>query len=243
MFDRKQFEATKREQVTAMSKDAALKNLARDYLIAADQAGYAYQWTWLGLPIIQFPPDIIATQEIIWETKPDIIIETGIAWGGSILLYASLQQLMGKGKTIAVDLNLYDHVRDQIMGYPFSKRIQLLKGSSVEPSIVDRIKQQIEPGQSVMVLLDSSHTHEHVLAELKAYAPMVTKGQFLIVSDTIVEDIPPQTFRQRPWGPGDNPKTAMWEYLKTTDRFEEDFMINNKLLTTYTPNAFLRCIK
>ena len=158
-------------------------------------------------------------------------------------MYASLMQLYGKGKVIGIDLNLYDHVADQIMSYPFSNRIHLLKGSSTDESIVSKVKSMIPAGSKVMVLLDSNHTHEHVLDELRAYAPLVTRSQYLIVSDTIVEDIPPQTHRPRAWGPGNNPKTALFQYLKETDRFEIDAYSNDKLLTTFSPMGYVKCIK
>jgi len=243
MFIREELEQQKRLDAKAQASDKDLQKRALDFVIESDKYGYAYQWTWLDLPIIQLPPDILATQEIIWACKPDVIIETGIAWGGSVVMYASLMQLYGRGKVVAVDLNLYDHVANQIMGYQFSERIHLLQGSSTNAGLFARVMNYIEPGQSVMVLLDSNHTHQHVLDELRLYAPLVTKGQYLVVSDTIVEDIPPQAHRPRPWGPGNNPKTALRQYLTETDRFEEDEYINDKVLTTFTPNGYLRCVK
>lgn len=243
MFIRDEFEADKRKNAEAQAKDDALRGIARDFVIESDKYGYGYQWTWLGLPMIQLPQDIVVTQEIIWECKPDVIIETGIAWGGSVVLYASMLQLIGKGKVVAVDLNLMDHVSAQIMSYPFSDRIHLYKGSSTDPDIVSKIKSHVAPGQSVMVLLDSNHTHEHVLNELRLYGPLVTKGQFLIVSDTVVEDIPAQTHRPRPWAPGNNPKTGLRQYLTETDRFEVDEYVNRKLLLTYSPEGYCRCNK
>jgi len=243
MFDRPAFEAKKRETAQAQYKDEKLQRMALDLLVESDRYGYGYQWSWLGMPVIQLPPDIIATQEIIWETQPDVIIETGIAWGGSVVMYASLQQLIGKGKTIAVDRVLPDDNIEKIKNYPFADRIHLLHGSSTDPEIVQTISSMIEPDDKVMVLLDSNHTHEHVLDELRLYAPLVTPGQYLVVSDTIVEDIPAQEHRPRSWGPGNNPKTALWEYLKETDRFEEDPYVNAKLLTTFTPNGYMKRVK
>lgn len=243
MFDRVEFDRQNLTRAAEMSRDDGLRKRALDLVIESDKYGYGYQWTWLGLPIIQLPQDIVATQEIIWKSKPDVIIEAGIAWGGSVALYASLLQLIGKGRVVAVDINLMDHVSDQIMSYPFSDRIHLYKGSSTDPQIVSKIQAHIEPGQSVMVLLDSNHTHQHVLEELRIYAPLVTKGQYVVVSDTVVEDIPAQTHRARPWGPGDNPKTALHAYLKETKRFEIDQEINRKLLLTYTPDGYARCVE
>lgn len=242
MFDRVEFDKQNLTRAAEMSRDEGLRKRALDLVIDSDKFGYGYQWTWLGLPIIQLPQDIVATQEIIWKAKPDVIIETGIAWGGSVALYASLLQLIGKGKVVAIDLNLMDHVSDQIMSCPFSSRIHLYKGSSTDPAIVEKVRAHIEPGQSVMVLLDSNHTHQHVLDELRAYGPLVTKGQYVVVSDTVVEDIPEQTHRTRPWGPGDNPKTALYQYLKETNRFEIDYEIDNKLLLSFSPHGYCRCV-
>jgi cephalosporin hydroxylase len=243
MFVRDELENSKRENAAAQARDPSLRKLALDFLIDSDKYNYGYQWTWLGLPIIQMPQDIVATQEIIWKNKPDVIIETGIAWGGSILLYASLLQLIGKGKVIGIDFNLYDHVADQIMSCPFSERIHLFKGSSTDPGIAAKVSDHVEPGRSVMVLLDSNHSHDHVLQELRTYAPLVTKGQYVVVSDTVVEDIPPQTHRPRPWGRGNNPKTALRQYLTETDRFEIDVSIDDKLLITYSLGGYCRCVR
>jgi len=243
VFIREDLEKSKRETAASQMKDAELRKTALDFIIDSDKHGYGYQWTWLGLPFIQMPQDMIVTQEIIWETKPDLIIETGIAWGGSVVFYASLLQLIGNGEVVAVDLNLYDHVAQRIMSYPFSDRVHLYKGSSTDPAIAAKVKAHVKLGKKVMVLLDSNHTHQHVLDELRIYAPLVTKGQYLVVSDTIVEDIPPQKHRLRPWGPGNNPKTALRQYMKESDRFEVDEYTNSKLLLTYTPEGYCRCVK
>jgi cephalosporin hydroxylase len=242
MFVRDDLERDKRRNAEAQAKDAVLRRLALDFVVESDKYGYAYQWTWLGLPIIQLPPDIVATQEIIWQNKPDLIIETGIAWGGSVVFYASLLQLIGKGEVVGVDLNLMDHVAGEIMAYPFSDRIHLYKGSSTDPDVVAKVKSHVRPGGSVMVLLDSSHAHAHVLEELQIYAPLVTKGQYLVVSDTIIEDIPTQAHRPRPWGPGDNPKTALRAYLATTKRFALDDQIDNKTLLSCCPAGYFKCV-
>lgn len=243
MFDRKSLEADKLRTAISQSKDKELMQKALRLVIDSDKYGYAYQWTWLGLPMIQLPSDIVATQEIIWKTQPDVIIETGVAWGGSILMYASLMQLYGRGNVIGIDLNLYDHVSDQIMSYPFSNRITLFKGSSISDEIIAKVKAMVKPNDKVMVILDSNHTHEHVLNELRAYAPLVSKDQYLVISDTIVEDIPPQMHRPRAWGPGNNPKTAVFEYMKESNRFEVDDYIDAKLLMTYCPMGYLKCIR
>jgi cephalosporin hydroxylase len=243
MFNRQDLEDQKLASAISQSQDVELRRQALQFVVQSDKYGYAYQWTWLGLPIIQLPADIVAVQELIWQTQPDLIIETGVAWGGSLLLYASLMQLYGRGQVVGVDLNLYAHVAESIMSYPFSHRIHLYKGSSTDPDVFTRVKAHGESSDRVMVILDSNHTHEHVLEELRLYGPLVSKHQYLIVSDTIVEDIPVQEHRVRPWAPGRNPKSALVEYLRTSDRFEVDQYVDAKLLTSFNPMGYLKCIK
>ncbi len=242
-FDRKAFEEARRESAASMAGDAKLAELSRDIFLRADMHNYVYQWTWLGVPIIQVPPDIMMLQEIIWETKPDVIVETGIAWGGSIIFQASILALIGKGEVIGIDTVLPDKNRKKMAEYGFADRIHLIHGSSTDDAVVAEVKARIAPGATVMVVLDSNHTHDHVLAELRLYGPMVTAGSFLLCTDTIVETAPPQPHQERPWGPGHNPKTALDAYLKETDRFEPDAYVNAKPLITFSPGGFLRCIK
>lgn len=242
-FNREEFEADKFHNAETLAKDGELQKLALELIEKSDRYAHSYQWTWLGLPIIQCTEDIISAQEIVWDVKPDVIIETGIAWGGSIVFYASLLQMIGKGKVVGIDVVLPQKNIDKIMGYPFSDRIELIEGSSVEPSIVDQVAGHVKEGQTVMLMLDSNHTHEHVLKELELYSPFVTKDSYIIVSDTIVEDIPPQTHRPRSWGPGDNPKTAVNEFIKKNDRFVLDSYYNDKILITSDKGGYIKCIK
>lgn len=244
MFDRAQFENDKRNNAARQARDKDLQDAALSLAVNSDHYHYVYQWTWLGLPLIQLPADIVGTQEIIWETKPDLIIETGIAWGGSIVMWASLLHLIGKGEVIGIDVALPQKNIDEIMKYPFSQeRITLIHNSSIAAETLEQVRARIKPGMSVMVILDSNHTHAHVLEELRLYAPLVTSGQYLIVSDTIVDLIPPQKHRARPWGPGDNPGTALDAYLLETDRFERDGYVNDKMLMTCSPGGYLRCVR
>ena len=241
--DRAVFEHDKRIHATGMADDKALAKRALDVLVDSDRHNWSYQWSWLGVPIIQMPPDVIATQEIIWDTRPDVIIETGVARGGSLIFYASILELIGKGRVVGVDIDIRAHNRDSIERHPLARRIDLIQGSSVEDATVERVKRHITAGSSVMVILDSNHTHDHVLDELRLYGPLVTRGQFMIVADTVVERIPAQAHRPRPWGPGDNPATALDQYLTESDRFERDAFINAKLLISSSPGGYLRCVK
>ena len=241
--DRKEFEESKRGDAQAMAEDAVLRAKALDVVVESDRHNWSYQWSWLGVPIIQMPPDIIATQEVIWETRPQVIIETGIARGGSLILYASILELIGEGRVVGIDIDIRDHNRQSIESHPLSKRIAMFEGSSIDPELVDRIRGDIAGAERVMVILDSNHTHEHVLKELRLYAPLVTEGQMLIVADTVVEDIPAQEHRPRPWGPGNNPGTACTQFLQENDRFNRDPFINAKLLISSSPGGYLRCVK
>lgn len=205
---------------------------------------YSYNFTWLDRPIIQFPQDIIAIQEIIWQIKPDLIIETGIAHGGSLVFSASILELLGgNGQVLGIDIDIREHNRVEIERHPMYKRITMIQGSSIDDSIAQQVYDFARDKKRVLVVLDSNHTHDHVLRELQLYSPLVTKGSYLVVFDTAIEDMPEDFFPDRSWGKGNNPKTAVWEFLKTNDRFEIDKEIQNKLLITVAPDGYLKCIK
>ena len=197
----------------------------------------------MGLPIIQMPEDIVLTQEIMWETKPDFVIEAGIAWGGSLALYAAFQEIQGFGKVIGIDVTIPAHNRKAILGTPVSHRISLVEGSSSDPEIYDQIVAQIPDGSNILLVLDSNHTHEHVIAELKLWSPLLQKGNYIIVSDTIVEVIPEQKHRPRAWGPGNNPMTGMREFLEGNDRFTSMNSYSDRAFASFNPSGYLKCIK
>ena len=238
--DRVEFEALKRRRASEMHADRALRLQARDFLVAADRHNWSYQWTWLGLPIIQLPSDIVAMQEVIWSSTPDLIIETGVARGGSLMLSAGVLQLLGRGHVLGVDIDIRAHNRRAIESHPLAGRITLLEGSSLEESIISEVSRRARQCDRVMVILDSNHTHDHVLAELLAYSPLVSVGQYLVVNDTVVENVPPQDHRPRSWGPGDNPATALDQFLRDHPDFEPDAEIHEKLLITSSPGGYLR---
>ncbi len=214
------------------------------WIIESAQKRYTYNFSWLGRPIIQFPQDIIAMQEIIWSVKPDLIIETGIAHGGSLIFYASMLELLGGDREVlGIDIDIREHNRIEIEKHPMYKRIKMIEGSSIDEKVVSNVKDLSENKKSVLVALDSNHTHEHVLQELKVYSPLVTKGSYLVVFDTIIEDMPDDSFPDRPWGKGNNPKTAVSEFLRTNDNFIIDREIVDKLLITTNPDGYLKRIK
>jgi cephalosporin hydroxylase len=236
--DRQEFMSRARESARRMAADADLRGTALDLVSASDRYDWSYQWTWLGLPIIQMPPDVVALQEIIWQRRPQVIVETGVARGGSLVLSASILQLLGEGMVIGVELALRAHNRAALLEHPLAHRMRLVDGSSTDPAVVAAVRAHIGDAERVMVVLDSDHTHAHVLAELELYASMVTPGQELIVADTGVEVIPPQ-LRTRAWGPGDNPATALAAWLPDHPEFVVDEAICDKLLLTSSPGGYL----
>ena len=228
------------EFIEKMSQDVELKDLSHRWINKTAVHEYGYHFRWMGRPIIQLPQDIVAMQEIIWEVKPDLIIETGIAHGGSLIFSASMLELIGEdGRVVGVDIDIRKPNLEAILRHPMANRITMIEGSSVDDAIAEKVRAHAKNRKRVLVCLDSNHTHEHVLRELELYAPLVTKGSYCVVFDTIVEDAPAGN-RERPWGKGNNPKTAVHEYLKTTDLFEIDKRIENKLVLTVCPDGYLK---
>jgi cephalosporin hydroxylase len=246
------------DSISLMAKDAALGQEANKLLNRLCEYKYSYHFDWMGRPIIQFPQDMVAMQELIWSVKPDLIIETGIAHGGSLIFSASmLAQLdmceaietgsmfdprKSKRKVLGIDIDIREHNRKAIEAHPMASRIQMLQGSSIDAGMIHQVREIASEYACVLVCLDSNHTHAHVLAELQAYAPLTSKGSYCVVFDTVVEDMPKEMFPDRPWGPGDNPKTAVWEYLKSDHSFEIDRTIPDKLQITVAPDGYLRRI-
>lgn len=246
--------------IQKLAASERLPGLSFDWMFTSGTEGnYTYNFAWLGRPIIQYPQDMVGMQELIWAVKPDLIIETGIAHGGSLILSASMLALLdycdamaagtvldpkkSKRKVIGIDIDIRAHNRKAIEAHPMAHKIEMLQGSSVAPDIVAEVKKLAAGYEKVLVCLDSNHTHDHVLAELEAYAPLVSVGSYCTVFDTAVEDMPVEFFTDRPWGPGNSPKTAVWEYLKTHSEFEIDKSIEHKLLITVAPDGWLRRIR
>lgn len=230
--------------IAAMAADIRVAETAREFLVQTGRYRYAYNFSWLGRPIIQLPTDILALQELVWSIKPRAIVETGIAHGGSLVLTASLLQLLGgDGISVGVDIDIRAHNRAAIEAHPLADRIRMIEGSSIDPAIFARVQELIGDRGPVLVILDSNHTHEHVLEELRLYSALVRQGSYLVVFDTVIEDLPRGSFPDRPWDVGNNPKTAVREFLRTTDRFVIDEEIENKLLVTVAPSGYLRCVK
>jgi cephalosporin hydroxylase len=235
-----QFKQERRQAVSEMIKDEELRRKSIDWMIHADQYKYSYNFTWLGRPIIKLPADIIAFQEIIWNVKPDLIIETGIAHGGSIIFSASMLEILGKGEVVAVDIDIREHNRRVIEEHPMMKRITMIQGSSIDPVIIDQIREKTLGKERVMVFLDSLHTHDHVLAELRAYWQFVTPGSYIVLPDTFIELFPKDYFKDRPWDVGNNPMTALRAFLEENDHFKVDHEISDKLLISEGIDAYLK---
>ncbi|ADO58842.1 cephalosporin hydroxylase family protein [Paenibacillus polymyxa] len=242
-MDRERFELEKKENIKRQATDVKLRNTARDFILQQFEHNYTYNFTWLGMPIIQFPQDIISLQEIIWKVKPDVIIETGIARGGSIIFHSSMQRLIGNnGIVIGIDIDIRSHNREAIENHPFANHVYLIEGDSTSFEVMDQVKELISGGKSVLVILDSNHTHDHVLKELEVFSPLVTNGSYLVVLDTIVEDMPDHFFKDRPWRAGNSPKSAVKQFLKENKRFTVDRDIEDKLLITVAPEGYLKCV-
>ena len=239
----KDFEQEKIERIGKYKKKSNLIDAAQSFFIESMINKYSYNFAWMGRPIIQYPQDMIAMQEILWKVKPDLVIETGIAHGGSLIYYASILELIGKGNILGIDIDIREHNRIAIETHPMFKRISMIEGSSVSESVLEKVRMVAGKNRTILVSLDSNHTHDHVLKELETYSPFVTKGSYLVVFDTVVEDIPDHLSSNRPWGKGNNPKTAVWKFLESTGRFVIDHDIENKLLITAAPDGYLKCIK
>ncbi|MBU1219448.1 cephalosporin hydroxylase family protein [Myxococcota bacterium] len=252
------------------SSDIELIDAKNTFKIESIRAQYSYNFDWLSRPIIQYPQDMVAMQELIWAIKPDLIIETGIAHGGSLILSASMLALIdyceaaesgkvldpaaSKRRVLGIDIDIREHNLEAIKKHPLSHKIDMLQGSSIAPEIVSQVYEIAEKHEKIIVFLDSLHTHDHVLEELEAYAPLTSFDSYCVVFDTIIEDLPPESFPDRPWDIGNNPKTAVWEYLKRLKNegrkaydssplnFEIDKVIENKLLITVAPDGFLKRI-
>jgi cephalosporin hydroxylase len=232
------------KRVSEYADDEELQSIAKDWVEESMKKKYVYNFSWLGRPIIQYPQDMVAIQEIIWAVKPDLIIETGIAHGGSIILSASILELLGgEGKVVGIDIDIRKHNRDEIERHPLSKRIHMIEGSSIDSKTAEEVYRLAKGKAVVLVILDSNHTHEHVKKEIELYHSLVTKGSYLMVFDTIVEDLPKDYFEDRPWNVGNNPKTAVHEFLKNNGDFVIDKTIQNKLIITAAPDGYLKRVK
>ena len=253
------FNLEKKKNIQKLGEDIECKKASQDFITKTYNYKYSYHFNSLGRPIIQYPQDMVAIQEIIWETKPDLIIETGIAHGGSLILSASMLALLdmcdaielggsfnpkkSNRKVLGIDIDIRSHNRAAIEKHPMSSRIQMIQGSSISTEIINQVKSEAKKYKKILVCLDSNHTHDHVLAELEAYAALTSVGSYCVVFDTNLEDMPKEMFKDRPWEPGNNPKTAVIEFLKTHSEFEIDKGIENKLLITVAPDGYLKRIK
>lgn len=244
MSEPEAFQKEVQANVAALGENDRAKELSLEWLLCVAEDKYTYNFSWMGVPIIQFPHDIVAMQEILWRVKPDLIIETGVARGGSVVFYASMLELIGNGgKVLGIDIDIRDHNRQAIESHPMAKHITLFEGSSISDEMGGRVREFAKDAKTVLVVLDSNHTHEHVLRELELYAPLVSVDSYCVVFDTVIEDVPADYFPDRPWGKGDNPKTAVWQYIKQDARFEIDASIHDKIQVTVAPDGYLRRVR
>lgn len=244
--DRKQFEKSKLISIESLGEDKQIFNQSKEMIKSLDKHNYTYLWSWLGLPIIQWPADIMATQEVLWQVKPDVVIETGVARGGSVVFIASILQMIGKGRVVGVDIDIRSHNREAILNHPMAPSITLLEGPSTSKDILQKVSSEIKETDVVMVILDSDHSYDHVLAECHEYSKFVSKGSFLVVADTFVghltEEEAPKN-RSKLWYKGNEPLAARNEFLKHNPNFIVDPDINNKLVLSSSPGGYLKCIR
>lgn len=253
------FEQEVKRRIASNAENTHFRADTASFMRSSISSLYSYNFSWLGRPIIQYPQDITAMQELVWQVRPDLIIETGIAHGGSLIFSASMLALLdlcdaieegvpldarnSGRKVIGIDIDIRAHNRAAIEAHPMISRIQMIQGSSIAPEIIGQVHELAGMYKRILVCLDSNHTHEHVLAELEAYAPLVSIGSYCVVFDTLIEDMPNNMFLDRPWGPGNNPKTAVWEFLKNHSEFRIDKNIQHKLQITVAPDGYLKRIR
>lgn len=258
--DHQRFKQECSSEIAEQGADARLKQLTLDWVLAAAKHKYSYHFEWLGRPIIQHPQDMVGLQQLLWAVQPDLVIETGIARGGSLIFSASILELIAQcggnpgGRVLGIDIQIREHNRKAILEHPLSRRIEMLEGSSISSSTYAAAVEKARGRSKIMVLLDSNHTHEHVLAELQLYAPLVSVGSYCVVYDTIIADMPADAFPDRPWTADRNPKSAVHAYLQQLQAeggkgadgrdlvFEIDRAAENQLLITVAPDGFLRRI-
>lgn len=244
MYTREEFEKLRLKSAADMAANSELRDKALEVLVEADHYNWVHQANWFGEPCLQLPQDLFALQEIIFETRPRFVIESGVAWGGSLLFYSTLMQVLGGEGIIGVDVFIPPDLKQRLTALgSLSDRITLIEGSSIDEKTIHKVKSIVGDTRDILVILDSDHSHEHVLNELKAYSGFVGKGHYLVCSDTVVEDIPSQEHRPRSWGPGNNPQTALWEFLKDNDEFSIAKTIENKLLFTCNPRGYLQRVR
>ena len=258
MNDERVFRQGNRDEIRRQGGSDSFRALTRKWIEESAKTRYSYHFEWLGRPIIQYPQDMIGTQQLLWEVKPDLVIETGIARGGSLIFYASMLELISQcggpeaSMVLGIDIDIRNHNREAILSHPMSKRIEMIQGSSIDKAVAQQVQNRAQSSKKVMIFLDSNHTHSHVLQELQLYAPLVSLGSYIVVFDTVVEDLPSDLFSHRPWSKGDNPKTAVIEYLKDLSKnhvtaidgaqlnFIVDDNLENQLMITVAPSGFLK---
>jgi cephalosporin hydroxylase len=254
-----EFDEEVTERISSQGGNDEMKALAAAFMLASTQPKYSYNFAWQGRPIIQYPQDVVAMQELIWKVRPDLIIETGIAHGGSLIFSASMLALLdicdaieakrmldpskSSRKVLGVDIDIRAHNRAAIEAHPMAYHIEMIQGSSIAEDVVEQVHEFASSHERILVCLDSNHTHDHVLAELEAYASLTSVGSYCVVFDTVIEDFPKEAYLDRPWGPGNNPKTAVNEFLKSHPEFEIDKSIDNKLLVSVAPDGYLKRVR
>jgi cephalosporin hydroxylase len=243
------FEQEIGERLVCNAADESLQAAARRFMLASTKPKYSYNFTWLGRPIIQYPQDIVAMQQLIWALQPDLIIETGIAHGGSLIFSASMLELnaacggAADAEVLGIDIDIRSHNHKEIEAHPMFRRISMIEGSSTAAEVIAQVRAKAAGKRCVLVCLDSNHTHAHVLAELQAYAPLTTVGSYCVVFDTIVERLSADMIVDRPWHPGNSPMSAVSQYIGEHPEFEIDHQMDHRLLISVAPQGYLKRVR
>lgn len=234
-----------RERVLPLYSVEAFNLLSRLWVTVGWSQKYSYTFSWLGRPVIQLPEDLVRIQEVVYRVRPDVIVETGVAHGGSLIFYASLCKALDHGRVIGIDVDIRPHNRAAIETHELASFIHLIEGSSIDPATVERVRRQIAPGETVLVMLDSCHTRAHVLKELELYGELVSPGSYIVAADGIMEDVAGTPLGRPAWA-WDNPKQAALDFVSAHPEFrveEPALPFNESPIAqgvTYWPSAYLR---
>ena len=239
--DADHFRSERADWRASLGADDTLRQQGIDLQLAADDHHYTYSWEWLGVPIIRLPDDIVVLQELIWAYRPQRIVETGVARGGSMLLDSSLMTLSGiEPAVLGIDISIFAHTHEALAEHPMSRGVTLLETSSVSDEAVSAARDFLGNAERALLVLDSNHTHEHVLAELRVLAPLLPVGSFILVADTIVEELPQGHYVNRPWDRGNSPLTAANQFLGENPGFVRDTEWSRRALLTEFRDGILR---
>jgi cephalosporin hydroxylase len=240
-MNHEQFQKKNEKFIRVMNEDRIFRQETSNWVNRALGHEYHYHFSWLGMPIIQFPTDIILMQELVWAVQPDLIIDVGVARGGSVIFFASMLALIGgEGQVVGVDVDIRNENLQRIQSHRMADKVCLLEGSSTNPDVIRQVERFVRDSETVLVVLDSNHTEKHVSRELQEYSKFVTGGSYIVVFDTIIESIAEEFNVGKPWGKGNNPLVAVDKFLMSNKQFQRDRTFEERALVTVAPGGFLK---